>query len=252
MALPKIPIITISALLVILLLPFAACAQYFGARYVSEGESSRSEYYCLRSDNDMIYQCFGDWVQKAKENKDNSALTLDSMIQIISFNPEEKSSLHFNYMFGRRNVVGIFEDSIQYYFNGVDSTEIRRISLDSVEIMWLSDAMSEYLGNNSRYHMHQTIVLSDSTLPAIHPINIEFPEIRHLPSVIITKHNTSHLEEVFYDKDRIDDMLSILYRDDFHPSTESDFDNMLRNFGMNKQEWWAYIQKKAEEMKQKK
>lgn len=177
---------------------------------------------------------------------------MDSLIQVTSFNPGEKSSIQFNYMFGPRNVVGIFEDSIQHYFNGVDSTEIRKISVDSVEIMWLSKANLEYLGDYSRYYMQQTIVFSDTTLPAIHPINIEFPEIRYLPSVISTKSHTWHLEEVFYDKDRIDDLLSMLYRDDFKPSTESDFDAMLRSLGMNKQEWWEYIQKKAEEMKQKK
>lgn len=252
MVLPKIPLVTISAVLGILLLPCATYSHYFGAKYVSEKESSRSEYYCLRTDGDRMYQRFGDWVQNAKEKMGNSVLPLDSMIQMISFNPKEKSSLHLNYMFGEENAVGIFEDSIQYHYNNVDSTVIRRISPDSVEMIWLSDATSEYFGNNSRYHMQQTIVWSDSTLPAIHPINIEFPEIHYLPSVIITKNTTWRLEEVFYDKDRIDDLLSILYRDDFHPITETDFNTMLRNSGMNKQEWWAYIQKKAEEMEPKK
>lgn len=51
---------------------------------------------------------------------------------------------------------------------------------------------------------------------------------------------------------RIDGMLSVLYRDDFHPSTEADFNKMLSMSGMNKQEWWAYIRKMAEEREQKK
>ena len=252
MALPKIPAVTISALLVFFLLPVTAGAQYFGASYVSEKEGSRFVYYCLRTDEGKIYQRFEDWVQKAKEEKGYSALTMDSMIQIIAFDPETRTSLHLNYIFGHRNVVGIYEDSIQLYVNGVDSTQIRPISMDSVEIMWLSDADSDFLGKGSRYPVHQTIVLNDTSLPAIHPINIKCPEIRHLPSAIITGNTTWRLDEVFYDKDRIDGMLSVLYRDDFHPSTEADFNKMLAMSGMNKQEWWAYIRKMAEEREQKK
>ncbi len=252
MALPKIPAVTISALLVFFLLPVTADAQYFGARYVCENEGNSFVYYCLRTDEGMIYQRFEDWVQKAKEGKGSSALTMDSMIQIIAFDPEARTSLQLNYIFGRRNQVGIYEDSIQYYFNGVDSTQIRLISTDSVEILWLSDAYSDFLGNGSRYPVRQTIALGDASLPAIHPININCPEIRQLPSAIITGKNTWHLDDVFYDKDRIDGMLSVLYRDDFHPSTEADFNKMLSMSGMNKQEWWAYIRKMAEEMEKKK
>ena len=252
MAIPKIPAVTISALLVFFLLPFTGGAQYFGARYVCDREGSRTVYYCLRTDEGKIYQRFEDWVQKAKEVKGSSVLTMDSMIQIIAFDPEAKTALQLNYIFGRRNQVGIYEDSIQYYFNGVDSTQIRLISKDSVEVMWLSDAYSDYLGNGSRFPVRQTIVLGDASLPAIHPININCPEIRQLPSAILTGKNTWHLDDVFYDKDRIDGLLSVLYRDDFHPSTEADFNKMLSMSGMNKQEWWAYIRKMAEEREQKK
>ena len=60
MALPKIPAVTISALLVFFLLPVTADAQYFGARYVCENEGNSFVYYCLRTDEGMIYQRFED------------------------------------------------------------------------------------------------------------------------------------------------------------------------------------------------
>jgi hypothetical protein len=249
---PKLRSLAIFTLLTILIMPGSVYAQYFGARYVSEQKSIGTEYYCLRTEDGKIYQRLGDWVQKTKEKTTQWTLPIDSMVQFKIYDLAESKSLQLHYMFGSSNHVGIFEDSIRRYFNGIDSTEIQQISSDSLEILRLSEAESPYFGRIPRHPIRQHVVLGDTTLPAIHPINIEYPEIKHLPVAISNGKHTWYLEEVFYDRERIDNLLSIIYRDDFHPFTEADMDQMIQSFGMTKQEWWAYIQKEAEKKQYKK
>ena len=249
MAIPKTTAIVSSALFVMQLLSNVLHAQYVGVRYSRDLDSGMSEYYCLRTEDGKLYQLFPDWVRKAREENDMTAISVDSMIQIVANDPQSKNRLYFNYMFGRINHVAISDDSIRQYFNGIDSTEVKWLSEDTLDIMRLSDAYSEYICEMQRFPIRQTLVLGDTTLPAIHPINIEFPEVRYLPEVIMTKNHTWHLTEVFYDQDRINHLLSILYRNDFQPLTEKDFKAMLNMFGMTKQEWWNHIQKLAEEKK---
>ena len=249
MAIPKTTAIVCSVLFVMQLLSNVLHAQYVGVRYSRDLDSGPSDYYCLRTEEGKIYQLFPDWIRKARETNDITAISVDSMIQIVANDPQTHNRLYFNYMFGRINHVSISDDSIRQFFNGIDSTEVKWISEDTMDIMRLSDGYSAYIGEMPRYPIRQTLVFGDTTLPAIHPINIEFPEVSYLPEVIITKNHTWHLTEVFYDQDRIDHLLSILYRNDFQPLTDKDFNAMLNMFGMTKQEWWAYIQKAAAEQK---
>jgi hypothetical protein len=208
------------------------------------------EYYCLRKADGKVYKVWSWQPSKSSENPNDRALSMDSIFFILEYDAVTGKQLHLQYMLGSNNAVGVFSDTIQRYFDGVDGTEINRYAhdgiLDSVEILQLT---REVPWDTTRRWFFQTVLFGDTTLPAIAPINVVYPEVRYLPSVVKNDKRTWRLNDVFYDKIKIDYMLSVLYRDDIKPLTQGDVDYMINSYGMSKKEWWDYVKKQAEKIK---
>ncbi len=235
-----------------LLVPVSSQAQNFGAHYICESEDCDRSYYCLRTKDGMIYAKLDDWMKQVRENPNSWALLMDSMVTIAQFDQANQERIHFQFMLGDDDAVFVSKNPLQQYFSGVDSTEITHLTFDSLAITYLSDQHFKYEENVPRIEIRQTIVTGDTTLPAIHPLNFQFPEIQYLPKVIISSKHTWHLNEVFYDQARIDDLLSILRHDDIRLITDDDVSEMIQTMGMTKQEWWVYIKQMAAAEKEKK